>query len=1165
MATSMGLLHFDGYETKAYLYENTTSSIPDNNVNSIMEDSSGVLWISTERGFCRYNRGSETFTSFFPDSGQSRSWNNNVLFTREDSHGIIWVYTYETVFSFERETEEFTSFRDDIKLSVSLSGRHYSLRSGGAYLEDRNSDIWISDWLNLYKIDRKTGEVRDFMTELKNASGIDSISQEHYIAEDRNGNIWVTTFGDGAFRLIDEGEGTIKYYRHDPGNPEGPLSNFINRVQLDRNGELWFSCQNGFFKYNYESDDFLNYRIFEGPDDRTIRDYRTWFFRTDKSGVKWFVATRGIFRFDPNSGQVEHFFYDPDLPNSIDEHVNDIEVGDDGTVWISTWNSELMKWDGSDKPFHSYYRQINEPKGLKEPRIWSLYADPNNVLWLGTLNQGLFLGYPRQNTYDFVPYLWKVDRKYYSDDPHITWITRDGNGNFWLGSQDGLRKASPPDNYHLSGIRSLSFTRYKSPDDMGDVVNHIMEDSRGIIWIAMGSSIKLVDRETGEMSTLLKDPVDFTGMESDIGTIGLILTFEDRWGRIWIGTLNGGLFEYSPEDSSLVQYHHEPGDGLSISSDFVRQILEDKWGRLWLGTSRGLNLFNREKGTFIKYGKEAGLKEGLIMGLLSDDTGNLWISHLDGISKMILTGNDSCLVNPLIYNYDESDGIGDMDFARNAYSRSPTGEMYFGGANGFIRFHPDSVKLNPWIPKVYITSVHTEYCPGCPEGYRRRYFDKPVMEMEEIHLKSKDRVFSFEFTAISYTNAAKNQFAYMLEGFEEEWVYCGSRREVRYTNIDPGEYTFRVKASNNDGIWNEEGASLDVIIHPPWYRSILAYILYGLFILLAIYGYIRWRTYRFKKDKEILENEVRQRTATIVEQKEEILAANKEILSANTQLEEQKEELEQQTEELTQQKEELQITLDRLKETQEQLIQSEKLAALGGLVAGVAHEINTPVGISVTAASNLAEETKVMAEKYRASKISKTDFKEYLSTANQSAKLILDNMERTAQMVQSFKLVSADQSTGEKRRVVLRSYLEDIIRSLYPKLKGRGISIDLDVDPNLEIESYPGAVSQIFTNLILNSLLHGFEGREEGNIRLLIRVVQNELVIDYSDDGRGIPEDVLPRIFDPFFTTNKKMGTGLGLHIVHNLVSQKLNGSIRCESKPGAGAKFNLTIPIPLD
>jgi signal transduction histidine kinase len=265
--------------------------------------------------------------------------------------------------------------------------------------------------------------------------------------------------------------------------------------------------------------------------------------------------------------------------------------------------------------------------------------------------------------------------------------------------------------------------------------------------------------------------------------------------------------------------------------------------------------------------------------------------------------------------------------------------------------------------------------------------------------------------------------------------------------------------------------------------------------------------------------------------------------------------------ELKQQKEELQSTLEHLKKTQEQLIQSEKMAALGGLVAGVAHEINTPVGICVTAASGLAEQTKQIAEKYKQNKISKGEFKDYMNLANQSAGLILSNMKKAASLIQSFKQVSVDQSTEQKRKFNLKEYTDDVIRSLYPRLKNSGVNLSVDIDEDLELESYPGVFSQILTNLVINSLVHGFEPNRGGNIKISGRLVDNTLELDYEDDGKGIEEENLTRIFEPFFTTDTRLGTGLGLHITYNLVTRRLNGSISCESQGNQGTVFKIRIP----
>jgi signal transduction histidine kinase len=320
-------------------------------------------------------------------------------------------------------------------------------------------------------------------------------------------------------------------------------------------------------------------------------------------------------------------------------------------------------------------------------------------------------------------------------------------------------------------------------------------------------------------------------------------------------------------------------------------------------------------------------------------------------------------------------------------------------------------------------------------------------------------------------------------------------------------------------------------------QQILRNAFIGAFVLMIIIAALILRSYRQKQ------------------------RANVALQEKNIYISQQKEEIEAQKDEIEQQKEELQLTLDHLKEAQDQLIQAEKLAALGGLVAGVAHEINTPVGISVTAASNLSEETSKMAEQYVSNKISRAAFKEYLNTANQSAKLILSNMERTATMVQSFKQLSVDQSTEQQRKFRMKDYTEDVIRSLYPRLKGKRVKINLDIDDRLELNSYPGAYSQILTNLVLNSLIHGFDKKKQGSIKISTRQEDDQIFFDYRDDGKGIPKQDLDRIFDPFFTTNKKTGTGLGLHIVYNLVTQKLKGNISCSSGPGTGAGFQIRIP----
>ena len=265
---------------------------------------------------------------------------------------------------------------------------------------------------------------------------------------------------------------------------------------------------------------------------------------------------------------------------------------------------------------------------------------------------------------------------------------------------------------------------------------------------------------------------------------------------------------------------------------------------------------------------------------------------------------------------------------------------------------------------------------------------------------------------------------------------------------------------------------------------------------------------------------------------------------------------------ITQQKEELTETLDVLRKTQKKLVESEKMASLGSLVTGVAHEINTPVGIIITAISNLSDRLKALMGKYQENKMKKSDLDSFLGYTEKTSNLILSNSQRTGDLVKSFKRVSVDQSTEQRRQFKLHNYIKDVLMSLEPKFKGLDLEINIDCDEYLVWNSYPGILAQIITNLVINSLVHGFSGGSSGKIDFEIKRIDNRLRFIYRDSGKGMGEDVLQRIFDPFFTTNKRTGTGLGIHIIYNLITQKLDGTIEVESKVGKGSKFIMEFPF---
>ena len=267
--------------------------------------------------------------------------------------------------------------------------------------------------------------------------------------------------------------------------------------------------------------------------------------------------------------------------------------------------------------------------------------------------------------------------------------------------------------------------------------------------------------------------------------------------------------------------------------------------------------------------------------------------------------------------------------------------------------------------------------------------------------------------------------------------------------------------------------------------------------------------------------------------------------------------------EIQQTNQDLSQTLDELKSTQGQLVEAEKMAALGGLVAGVAHEINTPVGVGVTAASTLQDKTTGFSKIYKSGQMKRSDLEKYLDLAEQSSAMILRNLERAADLIQSFKQVAVDQSSEGRRSFLVKAYLEEILLSLRPQLKKSQHTIEINGDDSLTLDSYPGAFSQIVTNLVMNSLLHAYEPDDKGRLIFNLKQSDDHFVFEYHDDGIGIPQENLDKIFEPFFTTKRTQGgSGLGLHIIYNLVTQRLGGAIHCESEVGKGTRFIIEVPI---
>ncbi|MFH2001346.1 MAG: two-component regulator propeller domain-containing protein, partial [Planctomycetota bacterium] len=365
-------------------------------------------------------------------------------------------------------------------------------------------------------------------------------------------------------------------------------------------------------------------------------------------------------------------------------------------------------------------------------------------------------------------------------------------------------------------VETSRFTRYgpdpNNPDNLNDdIVNAVYVDHNGDVWVGTKNGLNLFDRSKNGFIVYKNDSNDPASLSDD--DVRCIL--EDRFGTLWVGTRNGGLNKFDPSTKKFIRFQYDPENPDSLSDNRLFCIMEDSSGLLWLGTrGGGFNRFDPVSGNFSRFTEEDGLPNNVVYGIIEDDRGMLWLSTNNGLAAFDPN-------TKRFRTYDVTDGLQSNEFNFGAYFKGRDGEMYFGGLNGFNVFHPANIKDNPYVPNVVITDfqIFNKSIPVGEWENGRVVLEQSITETDHLFLSHADNVFSFEFSALHYSMPEKNEYAYIMEGFEKDWNYVGNRNFVTYTNLSPGKYTFRVKGSNSDGIWNETGVFLIITIKPPLFQT----------------------------------------------------------------------------------------------------------------------------------------------------------------------------------------------------------------------------------------------------------------------------------------------------------------------------------------------------------
>jgi signal transduction histidine kinase/ligand-binding sensor domain-containing protein/CheY-like chemotaxis protein len=1058
----------------------TRDGLSQSTVMSILQDSQGYLWLATESGLDRYDGNS--IREYRRERGNEHGLPSDYIWSiAEDSRGDIWLATDGGgVARWERRTEQFQQFRHD----------------------PQNSNSLASDAIRTLLIDDQ-------------------------------GRIWVGTFDRGV-DVLDPGTGVVRHFRHREGDPRSLAADAVCALYADRNGRIWIGTNGGLSRYEPLTDSFVN--LGTAASGTSFSDLRVRAIREDHTGALWIGTNRGgLNRLEPNTGRVTIFRHDSSNSRSL-SHDRVLAVLEDNSqrLWVAT-SDGLNLFDRETESFVRYGHDADNPSSLRDSDVMSLYQDRGGVLWVGTRKGGASHWNPRS---------WLLGH-YFSDAFRATQVSSfadDSAGKVWVGTiGSGLVEID-----NRTGRERHYGAAGRSNDGehlTDDRVMALLYDHQGGLWIGtMSGGLDRLDLASGKIAAYRSVAQDADTLPAD----GVMTLYEDRLGTLWVGTFGGGIASVDRSSGRVTRYPYGNANASSLSSSRASAIVEDRLGNLWIGTDGGgLNILDRKNGRFHSYRRDdrdpKSLSDDTVYALHIDPRGDLWVgtaggglervvgtsaqpgavhfetqAHLDGMSSQVVYGIESDRDGRLwlstnnglarldthahtIKMFHQVHGLQDEEFNFNAHYAGADGTLFFGGNNGFNAFSPDLNAMNAPAPRVVLTTaaklnrpIAAQELPGATRPLRLAYDDKLV---------------TLDFAALDFTSPANNQYSYQLEGFDSTWIDAGASHRATYTNLAAGDYTFKVRAANADGIWSPDGLSIPVHVAPAPWNTLAARILYVM-AAAAILAYL-WRFQRQRHERELrysreLEHTVRLRTHELEERNQEL-----QVLSR----------------------------------------------AKSDFVARMSHELRTPMN-GVLGMTSLLLDTPIDQSQRR--------FAEAIHRSADSLLAIVDD-------VLDFSKIEAGRLQLDPVDCDLIELVEQTVEMLAARAATKGIELLCDSPatalPRVKLDAV--RLRQVLVNLGGNALKFtehgevivrlGLLGSEDGHLRVRIEV---------ADTGIGIAPENQARIFDKFAqedasTTRRFGGTGLGLAISRQLV-ELMGGLLAVNSVPGQGSTFSFELSVPL-
>lgn len=1053
--TEDGLNRYDGYVFTVYRSEQEEVSIERNiQFNKICEDDYGRLWISTSDGLYFFDNRTENIYNFvrfkgIEDNSFYLDYPSVSVFI--DSRGFLWVGTYYGVVQIDIRKKHLQDITEnDIALFVADeddSSKRISNDAVKSIVEDEDGKIWISsDSPYLDCFDYQSGNFTHHLVDVPEIIERQNVSL--LIDADSNNNIWIHSRILGLHVWDRKNNSFSKFELYDENNQPENLNN-IESLYFDENKHIWIGTNgNGLFIYNSEAKSYEHYKqsIY---DQSNLNSNVIYSIYKDNSGVVWIgTYLSGINKYLTNKSYWGLYTSNPYTDNSLSaDKVTNFCEDQEGNIWISTDGGGINKWDRDNNTF----TKITKEDGLSVDAAITMYCNSDNRIWIGTYNGGLNIYNPQTGSFEQIYYDPADSTSINSNSP---WdFVKDKEGNMWIATVNS--------GINLLKKNSKAFVNYTNTDGSNQGSNqitsysltHLYIDSRNWLWIGTESGLDMVD---------LND-VDFS--------------------------------EHKPE---LVFNHFKVSDTEnSISNERISYITEDKKGNIWIGTKgAGINRLDPETMHFTVYTAIDGLAHNIVNGILFDDDDNLWISTNNGISFFDQK-------EKRFHNFNMSDGLQGNIFYKTACLKTSDGMMLFGGINGFNAFYPSDIKISAPGLETTITGFDLYGRPVKAGDIinGRAILNKPVYETDNIKLDYTENNISFKFSVLNHSAPEKVIYSYKLENFDDEWLTTGSDyRIATYTNLNPGTYTFSVRAKNQGYDWSEQSASVNIEIKPPFWQTIWFMISTILIVLFSVFMIYNLRVSSLKKQKLLLENAVDRKTI------------------------------------------ELQRTVSQLVEAQQT---KDKLFSI------IAHDLINPLN-SIMGLSEV-----LMVDSNRET-TKPTNQSEIIKNINRSSNELYDLLENLLQWSRSERGLL--KYTPEK--VFIKKEIEKIVALLSLTAKRKHIEIETQI-PNSEcmVKADERLLNTIIRNLVSNAIKFT---PEYGKIIIKAEMKDQQCMVSVIDNGIGISEENLMLLFEKDKSvstsgTNNEKGTGLGLVLVKELI-EKQNGRLYIQSEVGKGSRFSFTL-----